>query len=486
MKRLVVALLDSANPVSQEWLTTIVRWTFVSGPKPRVRNSECENVVYPPDREACKLEMKNVLPYLSKKLFWLAMEDIARNATLVSGHSWQELQNMLDDQAHEPQPQIYSIKAVTVPEAPLVVFSQVATTKHFFQPWKARLDVIAWLKELHPSSNPNRGRLSGTAQSLTFGAQTGRGSDRSCVIKRTTDYQYRGLIDLVHQLAQDAVGPALPYLGFQILRLGVGQNLNEHRDYHNHPDYPNHTMKFGKYKGGSLQMLRDGAWSSYDKENQWLSFDALKVVHQVTAVTWGERYSITLCTPGKMERLTAQDLDILAKEGFPIYLYKPLPAKMRRLATPSHVVSLTPASERIQTTLEHKKADASNYYSRSTTAVADRLATVEEKIWDNIPLPSIADPTDSHLLKPKTLVDCCRCAQDFMEEHDLRDSLDAGEINLMRVHGHWTRMMTQFAYLQSAAERRDKHCYLWCLVNIRRLACCMTNEAGMETVLSAT
>ena len=49
-------------------------------------------------------------------------------------------------------------------------------------------------------------------------------------------------------------------------------------------------MKFGKYRGGSLQMLRNGEWCSYDKENQWLSFDALKVVHQVTAVTWGERF----------------------------------------------------------------------------------------------------------------------------------------------------------------------------------------------------
>ena len=116
-------------------------------------------------------------------------------------------------------------------------------------------------------------------------------------------------------------------------------------------------MKFGKYKGGCLQILRDGAWHSYDKESQWLSFDALKVVHQVIAVTWGERYSITLYTPGMLAHLTAQAWDILAKAGFHIYLYEPLPARMRRFTTPSHVMSLTPASERIQTTLEHKKAD---------------------------------------------------------------------------------------------------------------------------------
>ena len=88
-------------------------------------------------------------------------------------------------------------------------------------------------------------------------------------------------------------------------------------------------------------MLRNGTWHSYDKENQWLSFDALKVVHRVTAVTQGERYSITLYTPGKLDRLTAQDWDILAKAGFPIYLYEPLPAKMRRLSTPAHVMSLS-------------------------------------------------------------------------------------------------------------------------------------------------
>ena len=76
-------------------------------------------------------------------------------------------------------------------------------------------------------------------------------------------------------------------------------------------------MKFGKYMGGSLQMSRNGQWYSYEIENQWLSFDALKVVHKVTPVTKGERYSVTLYTPGKLDCLTAQDWDNLAKAGFP-------------------------------------------------------------------------------------------------------------------------------------------------------------------------
>ena len=51
------------------------------------------------------LNMKNGLPYLSKELFWRAMEDIARKAKLISGHKWSELKNMMDNRSHEPQPQ---------------------------------------------------------------------------------------------------------------------------------------------------------------------------------------------------------------------------------------------------------------------------------------------------------------------------------------------------------------------------------------------
>ena len=107
--------------------------------------------------------MKNGLPYLSKDLFWMAMEDIAKHATLVLGHSWQELEKRLDNQTHEPQPQIYSFKAVEVPETPMVLISLVARTKHF-EPWKVRDKIIDLCEYLHPAANPNRGHLSGTAQ----------------------------------------------------------------------------------------------------------------------------------------------------------------------------------------------------------------------------------------------------------------------------------------------------------------------------------
>ena len=101
-------------------------------------------------------------------------------------------------------------------------------------------------------------------------------------------------------------------------------------------------------------------------------------------------------------------------------------------------MTLTPAAKRIERTLEHRRADASPKHPDPT----------EDKLWDNIPLPSVADPTYNQLMKPKTLLDCCRCAQAFIDEHDLGDDLDAGELNLMRVFGHHARMNTQFTYFR--------------------------------------
>ena len=219
---------------------------------------------------------------------------------MTKGHSWRELKEMLKNYAQEPHPQIYSVKTVKVPDPLEVVFTTVPRTQHFV-PAEVRKSIMTMFDCLRVTPNANRGRLSNTALSLTFGAQTGRGSDHSCVIRRTLEPVYQELISKVHELAQNAAGAALPYLGIQILKLEAGQELNQHRDYHNHPDYPNHTMKFGKYSGGSLQMLRYGRWHSYDIDCQWLSFDALRFVHRVQPVTKGYRYSITLYTPGKLE-----------------------------------------------------------------------------------------------------------------------------------------------------------------------------------------
>ena len=113
----LVALPNSAILVSQEWLTNIAGWTFVSGPKPGLEGSACESVVYRVGaNQSYRLNMKNGLPSLSGELFWLGMHDIAKKATRISVHTMDDLQHMLATVAREPQPQIYSIKTIATPE----------------------------------------------------------------------------------------------------------------------------------------------------------------------------------------------------------------------------------------------------------------------------------------------------------------------------------------------------------------------------------
>ena len=170
-------------------------------------------------------------------------------------------------------------------------------------------------------------------------------------------------------------------------------------------------------------------------------------MHRVTAVERGERYSITLYTPGKLDRLTAQDWDNLARCGFPIYLYEPLPAKMRRLTTPSHVMNLASRPERTQDNDGSRQVAREQCRHRSDEALLSHDLANTEHLWDDLPVPSVADPTDANLVRPKTLLDCYKDAQEFMDEYVLNDGFNHGTLYVMRVGGHRTRMLGLFQAL---------------------------------------
>ena len=108
-----------------------------------------------------------------------------------------------------------------------------------------------------------------------------------------------------------------------------------------------------------------------------------------------------------------------------------------------------------------------------------------EHLWDDIPLPSVADPEDENLLKPKTLLEHCKDAQEYMDEFDLNDGYDNQTIKIMRIHGNMTRMIGYFQAMLYHAEGNDPHGYLWTLTNMFRLLCIMANEAELAPVLSA-
>ena len=72
-----------------------------------------------------------------------------------------------------------------------------------------------------------------------------------------------------------------------------------------------------------------------------------------------------------------------------------------------------------------------------------------------------------------------------MDEFDLNDGFDNQTINMMRVHGHMTRMIGYFQAMLSHAENNDRHGYLWTLTSMFRLVCVMANEGELASIFSA-
>ena len=107
------------------------------------------------------------------------------------------------------------------------------------------------------------------------------------------------------------------------------------------------------------------------------------------------------------------------------------------------------------------------FHHRSHEALLSHYLANTEHLWSDLPVPSVADPTDANLVKPKTLLDCCKDAQEFMDEYDLNNGHDTGTLYMMRVFGHRTRML--FQALMMHIESNDRHGYLWTLTNILRL-----------------
>ena len=83
--------------------------------------------------------------------------------------------------------------------------------------------------------------------------------------------------------------------------------------------------------------------------------------------------------------------------------------QMRRLPERTANQAMAPKPE-----TSERQASAGAAASSSDTHDA------EAKLWDNIPVPSVADPFEQQIMTPKTLLDCCRCSQEFVTECDLK------------------------------------------------------------------
>ena len=158
---------------------------------------------------------------------------------------------------------------------------------------------------------------------------------------------------------------------------------------------------------------------------------------------------------------------------------------MRRITDPTHVMKLTSEAKRTQLGYNSRIEAKKQSYHRSTDALIEHFCRTDDPLWEDIPLPSVADPQEENLLRPKSLLEHCNLAREFMDEFNLHDGFDNPAIKMTRVHGHMTRMIGYFQAMVSHAETNDRHGYLWTLTSMFRLICVMANDVELAPVLSA-
>ena len=86
------------------------------------------------------------------------MQAISNNTNLVSGHSWLELKDMIDEQVQKTHIQIYAVEELLLTPIPPVKFSHLITSEDF-KPNKARQESMRLLEVHQPAPNPNGGQV---------------------------------------------------------------------------------------------------------------------------------------------------------------------------------------------------------------------------------------------------------------------------------------------------------------------------------------
>ena len=103
-------------------------------------------------------------------------------------------------------------------------------------------------------------------------------------------------------------------------------------------------------------------------------------------------------------------------------------------------------------TAEGLKAIVATHKAASSSSTQDADAV----LWKSIPHPRIADASGQQVTTPKTLLECCKCAKEYNQEHELADDFGASVgVSLQRTLEHSVALMKEFEGLCGAAEDKD-------------------------------
>ena len=302
--------IEGATPLMPlSWLLLLAGWKYL----PEVEKGKIRVLVQSPEGKEIELTERSKMHYMDQETFWAVLADIWKRNGLCSGMTASQFRESLS--AREAPS---DLNAVSLARPASIRFLEMKGGRRVYM--KKIIDAQQAIQRIVWPYQNNRTSIAGGSRALFLGAQTNRGLQHGCVVKRTFQERYQEVLLKVHALAASC-SKELPYLGVYVTQLSEGQGLNRHKDYRNHEEYLNYTINFGQYEGGHLEMLRNDEWQSCAVPLVWTEFTADIIEHRVREVIKGERFSVTLFTPSHLERLSDRDWMNLESKGFPVHLY---------------------------------------------------------------------------------------------------------------------------------------------------------------------
>ena len=466
-----VAIQGATPLLPLSWLLLLAGWKYL----PKVDGGKIRVSIQSPEGREIELTERSKMHYLDQDAFWAVLTDVWKRNNLSGGMTPEQLRQTMS--AREARP---DVNAVSVGRPASIRFLDMKGGRRVYM--KRILDAQDAIQNLSWPYQNNRTSIAGGSRALFLGAQTNRGLQHGCVVRRTFQERYQDVLLKVHALAASC-SKELPYLGMYMTQLSEGQGLNRHKDYRNHEQYLNYTINFGEYEGGHLEMLREDEWQSCAVPLVWTEFTADIIEHRVREVTSGERFSVTLFTPSHLERLSERDWMNLESKGFPVHLYAERAAAGKCNQSLGNVTEQekTDTSVQIEEIIEVHEDPS---LSAVQTQVAGRAGTAEDPLTvlvDQVPQPfSVPSVSTGMSLRQLALQ-----TREFNIEMGLPEGNSSKVVSLERGQQYSKMIMEEIHEVEMAIQSGVLHDVLAELTDVLYLILNLGQECGLQDWLDA-
>ena len=458
--------IEGATPLMPlSWLLLLAGWKYI----PEVEKGKIRVQVQSPEGREVELTEKSKMHYMDQETFWAVMADIWKRNGPGSGMTASQFRDSL--LAREAPS---DLNAVSLARPASIRFLEMKGGRRVYM--KKIIDVQQAIQKMSWPYQNNRASIAGGSRALFLGAQTNRGLQQGCVVKRTFQERYQEVLLKVHALAASC-SKELPYLGIYVTQLSAGQGLNRHKDYRNHEEYLNYTINFGQYEGGHLEMLRNDEWQSCAVPLVWTEFTADIIEHRVREVTKGERFSVTLFTPSHLERLSDRDWMNLESKGFPVHLYAGRASEVSKAPPEGPILEVEPD----EATISEKQAQVATV-DTSVSALETgpgRVEKVDEalsQLTDQIPRPyAVSSGSTGCSLQQLALL-----TREFNSAMGLPEGTSLKIVSYERGQQYGRMLLEEVREIEEAIKSGVAHDVLAELADVLYLTLNLAQECGMQ------